>query len=275
MATPTITRSLLTNKAFGFPDRGGARRTDPLALICVHITANPNKPPATAAQERQYANRAASGGPSAHFYIDRDGSALQAVDWTTYAAWSNGDVNKPRPVTQPVQDLRAKGFNANEAYWIEAECCGNDANGYPIVVDQINTLAYLTALASQFSGLAISRDTVHGHSDLNTVTRASCPTPLTRLESLLSEVIQKARVIANDMLINDLRTQIAAQADMLDKANGKADELALAVSRLEQALTGALAAADDERHEWLNYSDEVKSRAGGILALDPPTVEES
>ncbi len=53
--------ALLTNKAYGYPTRG-ARRRKPTILACVHQTANAK---ATAIQERTYANRAGSTGPSA------------------------------------------------------------------------------------------------------------------------------------------------------------------------------------------------------------------
>jgi hypothetical protein len=79
----TITR-LLTNKAYGYPTRGARRRRKPTILACLHQTANAK---ATAIQERNYANRAGSTGPSATAYIDRDGTIVRAIDPAKYAAW--------------------------------------------------------------------------------------------------------------------------------------------------------------------------------------------
>jgi len=46
-------------------------------------------------QERTYANRAGSAGPSATAYIDRDGTIVRAIDPAKYAAWCQGDVASP------------------------------------------------------------------------------------------------------------------------------------------------------------------------------------
>jgi hypothetical protein len=87
----TVT-ALLTNKAYGYPTRGARRRRKPTILACLHQTANAK---ATAMQERNYANRVDSGGPSATAYIDRDGTIVRAIDPAKYAAWSQGDVAHP------------------------------------------------------------------------------------------------------------------------------------------------------------------------------------
>ena len=73
----TTVTALLTNKAYGYPTRGARRRRKPTILACLHQTANAK---ATAIQERNYANRAGSWGPSATAYIDRDGTIVRAID---------------------------------------------------------------------------------------------------------------------------------------------------------------------------------------------------
>lgn len=99
----TIT-ALLTNKAYGFPTRGAQRRIKAPILACIHITGNrrtaadPDRHQA-ARDERNYANRAGSNGPSAHYYVARDGWAIEAIDPAKYAAWSNGDVASPNTPT--------------------------------------------------------------------------------------------------------------------------------------------------------------------------------
>ena len=70
--------------------------------------------------------------------------------------------------------LRAKGYNANEAYWLEFECVGYGST-YPITKAQRQFCAARIAAMAKATGLPINRATVHGHSDLNSVNRASCP----------------------------------------------------------------------------------------------------
>ena len=64
----TTVTALLTYKAYGYPTRGAKRRRKPTILACLHQTANAK---ATAIQERTYANRAGSTGPSATAYVPR------------------------------------------------------------------------------------------------------------------------------------------------------------------------------------------------------------
>ncbi|MBI2776806.1 MAG: N-acetylmuramoyl-L-alanine amidase [Chloroflexi bacterium] len=129
MTTVTAT---LTNKAYGYPTRGASRRIKAPILACIHITgnrhtaANPDRHQA-ARDERNYANRPGSNGPSAHYYVARDGWAIEAIDPAKYAAWSNGDVASPNTANAGIAKvlaLRTKGYNANEAYWLEFECVG-------------------------------------------------------------------------------------------------------------------------------------------------------
>jgi N-acetylmuramoyl-L-alanine amidase CwlA len=80
----TINR-LLTNKAYGYPTRGAKRRRKPTILACLHQTANAK---ASAIQERNYANRTGSHGPSATAHVDRDSTVVRAIDPLNYAAWS-------------------------------------------------------------------------------------------------------------------------------------------------------------------------------------------
>ncbi len=81
----TTTIALLTNRAYGYPTRGAARRRKPTVLAVLHQTANAKAGPV---DERNYANRAGSMGPSATAYVGRDGTVVRAVDPVKYAAWS-------------------------------------------------------------------------------------------------------------------------------------------------------------------------------------------
>jgi hypothetical protein len=192
----------LRNKAYGFPTRGAKRRVKAPILACIHITgnrrtaANPDRHQA-ALDERNYANRPGSNGPSAHYYVARDGWAIEAIDPATYAAWSNGDVASPNTANAGVSKvlaLRAKGFNANEAHWLEFECVGYGST-YPITKAQRQFCATRIAAMAKATGLPVNRATVHGHSDLNSVNRASCPCPRSSREAFLGDVIARANAI--------------------------------------------------------------------------------
>jgi len=64
----TTVNALLTNRAYGYPTRGAARRRKPTVLAVLHQTANAGAGPV---DERNYANRAESTGPSATAYVGR------------------------------------------------------------------------------------------------------------------------------------------------------------------------------------------------------------
>lgn len=193
----------LTNGAYGFPS-GKSRRIKSIALACIHVTGNQSTASAedtrkAATAERNYANRAGSS-TSAHYYLARDGWALEAIDPVLFAAWSNGIVKSPNsanPGIAAVLALRAKGYNANEAYVLEIECLGYGSS-FPITEPQKVALAELIAAQAARTGLDISRETVHGHWELNGVDRRNCPVPYLRRETFLDDVIARARAIQED-----------------------------------------------------------------------------
>jgi hypothetical protein len=200
----TVVVKPLTNSAYGFPDRGDRRRIKPVALACVHITGNSDTASnpdlhQAARDERNYANRSGSPGPSAHHYVARDGWAIEAIDWRRYAAWSNGDVIDPNvsnPGIRRVLAMKAKGYSANEAYWLEFESVGFGTK-YPITVAQRQAVAELIAEAARHSGLQIDRETVHGHWEINGVNRMNCPVSSKR-EAFLNDLIERALALTED-----------------------------------------------------------------------------
>lgn len=202
MAEAAIEVKRFTNSAFGFP-RGEPRRIKPVALACIHITGNRRTsemdeevPGSGARAEWSFANRRDSNGPSAHLYVARDGSAIEAINPTRFAAWSNGDVTEPdldNPGITRAVSFRTKGFNTNEAYWEEIECVG--AGMFPLTDAQIETCARRIAHRSQLSGLPINRTTVHGHWQINGVNRQNCPAPRDTHEERLETIIRRARAI--------------------------------------------------------------------------------
>jgi hypothetical protein len=261
------TRALLTNGAYGYPTSKSPRRFAPIALACLHITANPNEPPATAMQERNNVQNNQPGGPSAHIYRNRDGSTGYAIDHTKYAAWSNGDVRSPKvdkPYAKRVIDWMTNlKANCNEAFWLAVENCGNYPNGYPLTAAQLDSNALDIARESIRTNLPISRYTVMAHSDFNTETRPHCPAPSDKVEGILAQIIDQAKVYREIIHYQDTTEALQLQ---LDQANASLDTTKEALQQSEE-LRAAQAVTLES---WNVYADEVTSRAGGILALDRP-----
>ena len=186
----TAVTALLTNKAYGYPTRGARRRRTPTILACLHQTSNAT---ATAIQERTYANRAGSWGPSATAYIDRDGTIVRAIDPTKYAAWSQGDVAHPNTKIPTIAAAVASGVNVNEWVHESIECSGSGTEPYTDA--QFESVAQLVAAASRALGLPINRSTVVVHADINGVSRRSDPWPPSIREARLKRVIARANAI--------------------------------------------------------------------------------
>lgn len=204
------TTALLTNNAYGNyggRPRGAVRRVPAKLLLCIHITDGDETTAnihTHATNERNYANRAGSVGPSAHDYVNQDGSVMHAIDPAKFAAWSNGDLqspNKALPLVQTVLAEVAKGYNPNEVYYREIECCGNRGRDLPITSAQLETAAQMVARDSITTGIPISRKTVGTHADINTVTRAGCAFAPSTREAKMSALISRAQAIKLEMAL--------------------------------------------------------------------------
>lgn len=194
-----IRDDFLTNSAYGFP-RGAVRRITPKVLAVVHITGNAGNVGDNAAEnERNYANRSGSNGPSAHYYLDRDGSGVHAINEKRYAAWSNGDLTSPKLSNAGVAylaRLRADGIhNANEGCYLEIECVGAATTALQITDAQVETLAHLISDAAIDTGLEITDTTVLPHAYINTVNRPHCPA--LNPPTFMARVIARAREITD------------------------------------------------------------------------------
>jgi N-acetylmuramoyl-L-alanine amidase CwlA len=192
----TVT-ALLTNKAYGYPTRGARRRRKPTILACLHQTANAK---ATAIQERNYANRADSHGPSATAYIDRDGTIVRAIDPVKYAAWSQGDVAHPNLKLQTIAAAVASGVNMNEWVHESIECSG--AGTEPYTDAQFEAVAQLVAAAHKTTGLPVNRSTVVVHADSSSVSRRSDPWPPATREQRVKRVIARANAILRPPIVD-------------------------------------------------------------------------
>jgi len=186
----TVTTALLTNRAYGYPTRGARRRRKPTILACLHQTANAH---ATARQERDYANREDSPGPSATAYVDRDGTVVRAIDPVKYAAWSQGDVAHPNTKLPTVAAAVASGVNMNEWVHESIECSGSGTE--PFTDAQFEAVAHLVAAASKALGIPVSRSTVVVHADIDSVSRRSDPWPPATREARVKRVIARANAI--------------------------------------------------------------------------------
>lgn len=193
----------LTNKAYGFPTRGSERRIKPVVLAVIHITGNPKNQGTNAAQnERDYANRDNSGGPSAHAYINRDGGGVVAINYKKFAAWSNGDFVKPNLSNKGVQRLDAlhkRGYNVNEGCALEIENVGYAKLAGQMTPEQIRRCARLIARASIYTGLPINRSTVLAHADINSVDRQNCPALPALREKTLGQIIVLAKRVKKSL----------------------------------------------------------------------------
>lgn len=258
----------LTNQAYGYPTRGATRRMAPRRLVCVHSTYNPNTPLATAMQERNYANRDGSNGPSAHSYLDRDGSWVHAIDPTKYAAWSNGILRTPKiavPGVSEVVALKATGANPNEDYFREIETCARYPD-FPITAEQRQSLAEQIARDSLTTGLPIQRATVHLHSDLDTEQRPNCPVPSKDAEAWVADLIRSAR---ESLLRLQLEAAQADRATLLAQLASLGSQLDLANERIED-LTARNTSLTLQRDEAIEWGERLQSFGGQILATDRP-----
>ena len=197
-----------TNGAYGFP-RVKPRRIKPIALACIHITGNRNTAAMTdlhaaAMAERNYANRprgfdtsTPDYGPTAHDYDARDGWTVRALDPLKYAAWSNGDVSAPNTANAGIQRvlaMRAKGYNANEAYWLESEEVGYGSL-FAITTKQRESIAARIAAIAKIVSMAASRETIHGHWEINGINRRNCPAAYDTRETFLRDIVARVNRI--------------------------------------------------------------------------------
>jgi N-acetylmuramoyl-L-alanine amidase CwlA len=185
--------ALLTNRAYGYPTRGAPRRRRSTVLAVLHQTANAKAGPM---DERAYANRAGSMGPSATAYVGKDGTVVRAIDPARYAAWSQGDVAHPDALAQA---HLVAGVNFNEVVFESVEVCGSGAQ--PFSAAQFEAVAQLLAAAHKATGLPVDRAHVLAHADVNSVSRASDPWPASSRETYMRRVIDRANAILRPPIV--------------------------------------------------------------------------
>lgn len=111
---------------------------------------------------------------NATFWVNRDGSVVQALgDPLGMAPWSNGDMQAPDVSNPRIAALVNEGANANFRTLLSIENTGT--YGYPLTPEQEDTNAAIVAYYHAKAGLEISRETVIGHYQINSVNRPNCP----------------------------------------------------------------------------------------------------
>lgn len=166
------------------------RRVAPFILAAIHITGNPALP--SAMQEAVYSNRFGSGA-SFHFCVNRNGTYVQCLHPESQVAFTNGAWVNSNWNLPTVRRAITQRYGANDATFLTIENVGFEWN-FPISSLQIETCAKIVAYGSKISGIPISRETVLGHRDYNSVDRYYCPTG-GNLDHLLGLIITRARQI--------------------------------------------------------------------------------
>lgn len=277
----------LTNGAFGFP-RTKERRRKPFVLMCIHISGNKRtakmpvgiaKGSGTRAEvlfmsrDRHFGTDHPIPGNSAHDYIARDGSVLACIP-TKFAAWNNGTVarsNTKLASVKKINQLRAGGMNANEAYLREVECTGFPGK-FALTPQQRETVSFLIARDSIRSGIPISRETVHLHADLDGVNRRHCPfapsQSLGSIEHQVNEVISRAKKIKVV-----LKAGGPEPVDPVDPPADEPTEAEALAAQLEVA-EGELARLRSERRRLMRLIEQLSTAPGGAAGANDILDEE-
>lgn len=240
---------------WGYP-QGNPRPTPPAgkAFSVIHITGNSKLP--TAEGETAWRINDPANQNSATFFVNRDGSIVQALgDPLHMDPWANGDVNKPDTSNPRIAAVLTDGVNANERTLVAIENVGYEP-GNSITAAQEAADAQIIAHYHAAAGVPVTRQTVIGHYQLNSVSRPNCPAVdkrviqriVVKAAGLLS--IQEEEVSAlsqcRDYLANcrearkRLRTALTVAQDELEAL--KADP---ALARIEEIKAKVAAAAAD------------------------------
>jgi hypothetical protein len=201
-----LVTAFLTNNHYGYPD-GKPRKPGcrPFVIAMLHSTHIHGPVPnhgtlPTAVGERDFANKPGSPA-SATYYVDRDGTAVWAVDGAKYAPWNCGPWGPADPVgTNKGVDQMANakpGCMSDECVWEQIEVCACHDNGYPWTDAQYEAVAEIIARVSKLRGTRIDRDTVLLHRDVRKG-KPDDPWPRKLRETNVKRVIDRAKAIAGD-----------------------------------------------------------------------------
>ena len=150
-------------------------------------------------QERTYANRPGSHGPSATAYVDRDGTVVRAMDPAKYAAWSQGDVAHPDTKLPTVAAAVASGVNMNE--WVHGRSSARAPERSRTPTPSSRASPTSSPRRRRRLGIPINRSTVVTHADINSVSRRSDPWPPATREARVERVITRANAILRPPIV--------------------------------------------------------------------------
>ena len=207
-SAPRIVHRTLANDNWGYPYAGDQRRIEPTILMVVHIfgvedtAAMPvGIDPGTGTyQEYTAISKPSYTRNSAHDYIARNGEVIEVIDPAPYAAWSNGGLDDPDRSIPTIDALASQStYNPNEYCYREVENTGYPVS-FELTAEQMETVAWFVAGDSIATGLDIDRTTVTTHADFDSVNRARCAFPPAGREAALAQIIERARVIPDEIL---------------------------------------------------------------------------
>jgi N-acetylmuramoyl-L-alanine amidase len=134
-----------------------------------------------------------SSGVSSHYGVGKDGRVFQFVK-EYYAAWTNGDTNKPDMsvawIAQTVKDndsfCSKYSYGVANARTITIENEGQ--TGEVLTPIHWSTLVRLVADICKKNNIPVDRQHINGHYQINSVTRPNCPGKGIDLDKLVKEV---------------------------------------------------------------------------------------
>jgi N-acetyl-anhydromuramyl-L-alanine amidase AmpD len=146
------------------PNRGGYSTPRVVEAIVEHIATG------TRASNLDWLTKAGSGA-SANFYVARDGTKYELVPWQI-APWTNGEVRNPDMSNALIRKWVENKWNPNtRVVTIENE--GNPAD--TLTPAQMASNIEIIAWVKQEAGIQISRATLLGHYQIDSVNRPYCP----------------------------------------------------------------------------------------------------
>jgi hypothetical protein len=252
---------------YGYPFVGAARRRGTPIIGVTHITGNYQLPSALA--EVKYASRAGSGA-SFHFCVNRNGTVVQAIDPFLFAAWTNGDINKPDTTNPYVADMVGSPYNPNEFNLVAIENVGfenADGSPAPLTDAQVEANAQIYAWAAAKLGRSsIHIDRVVGHRMINSVTRWHCPAYRDllalrkRIQQRANEILGAAPAPEEDpAVIADLEAQLREAKAKLKARWAWIVKLRAKVDALEGSLAEAQAALDAASDDAAELAEALRT----------------
>lgn len=225
---------------WGFP-KGVLRPVPPVgkAFSVIHITGNSRLPSA----EGEAAWRLNDLGlqNSATFFVNRDGSMVQVLgDPIHMAPWANGDVNQPDMRNDRIAAAIHDGVNANTRTILAIENVGFEP-GSPLTQAQERACGELIAYYHRKAGVSVSRESVIGHYQLNSVTRPNCPA---HDKSVIDRIVRHAQSLGEDEdMIEDLQQRVAywrelaeGRATRIEDLEARRDGLVSQVTTMQQTI---------------------------------------